>query len=758
MLNTDELEARIEEHVSRTGYRPSKPNVIAKQLKIVEEQRREFKHAVKRMIKKGRISWGAKHLIVKGAEKLPQKSEVLGRFKMTSKGFGVVKTLSDTPIYGQTDVHVPERNCLDAARGDLVRVKILKERDGRDIKYGGRIEEVIERRTHRFVGTYFEEVGTGFVQIDGIDFNGAIVVGDAGAKNAKMEDKVVIEMVRFPSFHSEGEGVIIDVLGPHGRPGVDTMLIMNQYGLESDFPDGVMDCARKQADLFDESISDGRVDLTEEMIITIDPKDARDFDDAISLKKIENGHWLLGVHIADVSHFVQPNTAIDDEAYNRGTSVYLPDRVVPMLPEIISNNLASLQPEKLRYAMSAFIEFTADGARVGTEVKRTAIKSKRRFSYEEVDDFLERPIAWRRKINNETFELLERMYKLAMMLRGRRNRDGAIELHLPEVKIDLDGKGGVAGAHTTKHTESHQIIEEFMLAANEAVSELFVDMDLPFLRRIHPQPDLKKLDQLTDFVRGLGIEVDNLASRFEIQRLVEKVKKLPQQHAVNFAILKSMSKAKYSPEEEGHYALGSDAYCHFTSPIRRYPDLVIHRMVGAIAEKGRPSVDKKTLARIGDDCSAREDNATRAERDLIKLKLLGLFADKIGEKLTAVITGVMRGGFFAQGTELPVEGFVSIRDMPDDKYSFDMRAQAIIGFRKGNQFRLGDQVTVRVARVDMDRRELDFSMESHQPRRVERGEEKKLFKKTPKKKRGKIENGKPAFNAKNKNRKNAKKR
>lgn len=737
MSNESELEARIERHVSRKEYRPVKPKVIAKKLNVPKDELRDFKRALKRLIRAGRITWGSKHLVMKAPEKAAKpKGEVLGLFKMTSKGFGVVKTQSETPHFGATEVHIPGSNCLDAASGDLVRIKITKKREGRDIPFGGRVEEVLERRTHRFVGTYFEEFEWGYVQIDGNQFSEPIVVGDSGVRNCNQGDKVVIEMAKFPSAHSEGEGVIVEVLGPHGQPGVDTRLVMNQYGLEPEFPESVLACAREQADQFDESIEAGRVDLTEESIITIDPKDARDFDDAISLKKIGDGHWLLGVHIADVSHFVRPNTALDDEAYRRGTSVYLPDRVVPMLPEIISNNLASLQPDRVRYAMSAFVEFTEDGARVKTEVKRTAIKSKRRFTYEEVDDFLERPLAWRRKLDNETFALLERMHELAMMLRGRRNREGAIELHLPEVKVQLDGQGKVSGAKVSAHTESHQIIEEFMLAANEAVATLFDDMDLPYVRRIHPKPNQQKLDELTDFVRGLDIKCDSLVSRFEIQRLVDRVKGLPQQHAVNFALLKSMSKAKYSPDEEGHYALGMDNYCHFTSPIRRYPDLVIHRMVGALADGKKPSVDKKTLARIGDDCSAREENAERAERDLIKLKLLGFFADKIGMKLPAVITGVRRPGFFAQGIDLPVEGFVSVHSLPNDRYHFDPRAMSLSGYRDGNEFRLGDQVLVRVAKVDLDRRELDFELESDRPKRPRRPDEERGYPKSRSSKSG----------------------
>lgn len=711
-----ELEAQIEQHVMRPEYRPVKPRVIAKKLGIAKEDIRIFKRSLKNLIRTGKLAWGSKHLVTPPSQSSSPRGEATGIIRITAKGFGVVKTASDTPHFGGVDVHIPARSCLDAASGDRVRIRITRKRPGRDIPFGGRVEEVLERKTHTFVGTYSEEYNVGYVKVDGTQWSEPIVVGDAAARNCRPGEKVVIEMVRFPTPHREGEAVITEVLGPQGKPGVDTQLVIHQYGLPTEFPQATMDAARKQADQFDESISGTRVDLTEETIITIDPKDARDFDDAISLKRTKNGHWMLGVHIADVSHFVRPNTPLDDEAYRRGTSVYLPDQVIPMLPEIISNNLASLQPDRVRYAMTCWIEFTEDGARVHTDIARTAIRSKRRFTYEEVDDFLARPLNWRNKLTPEVFSLLENMYKLAMKLRSRRKRDGAIELHLPEVKIQLDGQGKVSGAKAVENTESHQIIEEFMLAANEAVAGIFVDRDLPFLRRVHPKPDPKKLEELTSFVRGLHIKCDSLVSRFEIQRLVESVRGLPQQQAVNFALLRSMSKAKYSPEEDGHYALGSPAYCHFTSPIRRYPDLVIHRMLGALIDGQKPSVDRKLLARIGDDCSAAEENAERAERDLIKLKLLGFFADRIGLKMPAVITGVRNAGFFVQGVELPVEGFVNARSLPPDRYKFDPRRHALTGHRKDNDFQLGDPVYVRISKVDLERRELDFVLDTSRPK------------------------------------------
>ncbi len=462
--------------------------------------------------------------------------------------------------------------------------------------------------------------------------------------------------------------------------------------------------------------------------MTIDPVDARDFDDAISLERTDKGHWLLGVHIADVSHFVVPKTSLDREAHERATSVYLPDRVIPMLPEIISNNLASLQPHKVRYALSAMMEFTEEGVRVATDVFKSAIKSRRRFTYEEVDEYLaakkltpapkpatlgktkNQPQSVFRDLTPEVDALLTRMHELAMIFRARRFQRGALELTMPEMKIDLDADGRVTGAHLAENTESHQIIEEFMLTANEAVAEKLADAGLLFLRRIHGSPDPRKMRVLTEFVRELGYEVENLENRFELQSLLDTVKGDTRQHAINYATLRSMQRATYSPEDEGHYALASDCYCHFTSPIRRYPDLTIHRLIDVLNRGKKPDQNMDQLLVLGDHCSEREQRAAEAERELKKVKLLLYMSDKIGLELDGVITGVENFGLFITGTEIPAEGFVHISSLTDDYYRYDRAGHVIAGHRSGSSYRLGDTVRVSVAAVNIDTRELNFRL------------------------------------------------
>ena len=514
-------------------------------------------------------------------------------------------------------------------------------------------------------------------------------------------------MLHFPTPLKDGEGVITEVLGPRGRPGVDTLSIIREFGLPDRFADDALEEARRQADAFDESIG-VRLDLTGATIVTIDPVDARDFDDAISLEPLPDGGWRLGVHIADVSHFIRPDTALDREAVERATSVYLPDRVLPMLPEVISNGLASLQPGKIRYTKSALMEFTADGLRVSTTLHSAAIRSTKRLTYEQVDAFLADRQAQRRKLGSKVCDLLDRMHTLAMILRRRRMTNGALELDMPEVKVELDKQGRVAGAVLVENTESHQIIEEFMLAANEAVAETLQDRGLHFLRRVHQSPSPQKLKALTEFATELGYKTDSLQSRFALQKLLAAATGRPEQHAVHFAVLRSMQRAIYSPMEEGHYALASDCYCHFTSPIRRYPDLTVHRLVDLILRKTKPRNVYDELVVLGRHCSDREQRAEKAERELTKLKLLAYLSDRIGEEMDAVITGVESYGLFVQGVQLPAEGLVRVETLRDDYYRFDRASHTLAGHRAGNSYRLGDLVRVAVSRVDLERREIDF--------------------------------------------------
>ncbi len=686
---------------------------LAEELRVNKSTLNEFRVAVNILLTEGKLTEA-----VNGTLRLKVRKDALsGTIRRTASGAGYFRpTLPPEEAEAQPKVeaiYVMPEDMRGALSGDEVSLQLLKrQRSGGQLC--GRVIGIKKRARQQFVGLYQERRNQGVVTIDGGIFSAPVGVGDPGAKGAKPGDKVVVEMVRFPEGHHAGEAVITSVLGPHGEPGVDTLSIIHEFGLRDEFPEDVLEDARRQAQAFDETDLRGRDDLTGETIITIDPIDARDFDDAISLTRETNGHWRLGVHIADVAHFVKPGNPLDREAQLRGTSVYLPDRVLPMLPEILSNSLASLQSNKVRFTKSVFIDFTPDGIPTRAEFANSAINAVQRFAYEDVMPIIAGKKSPRGNdpVNDDVLRLLQNMHELAMILRRRRFEHSALNLDLPEVKLDFYPDGKVCGAHKTVHDESHQIIEEFMLAANIAVAREFHYRDWPFLRRVHAPPDEKKSRMLSDFLSGLGFKVQATPGRPQLQTLLDQVRGTPEEYAVNYAVLRSMKQAEYSPAEVGHYALAEEEYCHFTSPIRRYPDLTIHRLFEEVVRdrKKKPPLSTEDLVKLGEQCSNSERVAQDAERELIKVKLLNYLKDKIGSELVANITGVERFGIFCQGRELPAEGLVHVRSLPADQWDYDDRGHTLTGRRSGVVFRLGDEVHVTVNKVDVEKRTLDFRL------------------------------------------------
>jgi ribonuclease R len=689
--------------LARKHYEPLKPKALARKLGVPARGYGEFRHVLRDLVRQKRVEFGRNHTV----RPIQPHGTVTGVYRRTSGGLGFVRPHA---VDGQAgpEVLIREADALDAATGDVVLVHLTRKPSRPDQGPRGEVVRVLERARRQFVGTYFVREAEGYVRVDGTVFSHSVSVGDPGAKGARPDDKVVIEMIRFPSPEERGEAVITEVLGPRGQPGVDTLSIIREFDLPDEFPEEVLEEAREAAAAFDERDLNGREDFTSELVVTIDPPDARDFDDAISLvQDPRTKHWLLGVHIADVAHFVAPGGALEREARNRGTSVYLPQRVLPMFPEVISNSLASLQQGRVRYVKSALLNFTPAGQRTEPRFADGAIRVRRRFTYDEVSAILAEP-EHASGVEPEVLALVLRMRDLAMILRRRRHKRGALELEMPEVELEYDEQGRVVGGHFAKHDVSHQIIEEFMLSANEAVAEQLASLGVPFLRRIHPAPDPAKLEAFADFAHGLGYKVGKHADRFALQRVLEKSADRPDAHAVHYALLRSLKQAVYSPEEEGHYALASDTYCHFTSPIRRYPDLTIHRLLGRWLKTGRAGSDEVELAALGEHCSKTERRADVAERELVKVKLLSYLSERLGMQLEVIITGVADYGFFAQAEELPVDGLVHVSTLTDDYYYFEEASHSLIGRRTKRRYRLGDQVHVSVVRVDVQRRQLDF--------------------------------------------------
>jgi ribonuclease R len=709
-----QLEQKILETISHPHYKPAPGHVLAQKLNVNKKRMQEFRTIVEELVACGKARQTPDGLLRPRAA----AGLVPGTIKKTAAGAGFLIPHQTAPGARlppgadprANDVYIAPHDLGDAQTGDEVLVQLHRD-GGRAGKRRGRVVEILQRSTRTFVGIYFEQDDQGFVQVDGKTLNEPVYVGDPGAKGARPGDKVVFEMVRFPSHARGGEGVLTKVLGPRGEPGVDTLSIIHEFGLPDEFPEDVHQNARAQAESFSEDDLGGRLNLTDLTIVTIDPVDARDFDDAISLSRSDNGHWHLGVHIADVAHFVRPGSPLDREAYKRGTSVYLPDRVIPMLPELISNSLASLQQGKVRFTKSALMEFSAEGVPLHTRFANSAIRVTKRFAYEEVMPIINEPERYKTRISAKVRQLLARMYELAMRLRARRFAQGALELTMPEVKIDFDKQGRVSGAHVVPHDPSHQVIEEFMLAANIAAATALDDHQLPFLRRVHADPDETKLRALSEFVTSLGYLLKRYQSRADLQRLLDQVRGTPHTHAVNYAFLRSLKQAEYSPEPIGHYALAAGNYCHFTSPIRRYPDLTVHRLLDRLAlRRDLPFPGESELIVAGQHCSRTERRAEQAERELVKVKLLTYMSDRVGDEFDAIVTGVQDWGFFCQAVEVPAEGLVHVSTLDDDQYYFEAAANQLTGRRSGRQFRLGAKVRVVVAHVDVDRRQLDFRL------------------------------------------------
>lgn len=729
-------QAQILSVVTHPAYSPLKWQQVAKEVGAQKHDWTKFRAALEELIEGKKLFRTSGGLL-----KVPVAKELLvGTIKRSARGHAWF-TPENAPKSRDFEPYtVTIEDAGSALTGDKVSAILLKKR-GPSGKLAVRVIDILERATTQFVGEYHEARGKGYVTVDNSRFEGPIYVGDPGAKGVQPGDQVVIEMVHFPEPYKPGEAVLLKVLGKRGEPGVDLQSIIYEFGLPDEFPESVLEEARLQAQLFSEDDIGDRLDLTNDLIVTIDPITARDFDDAISLKRHEDGSWTLGVHIADVAHFVRPGTELDKEAIRRGNSVYLPGKVLPMLPEVLSNALASLQQDRVRFVKSAFIEYSPDGMVKHTSFANAAIKVRQRFAYEQVmplllhrQDPAANPAPEGEPVAEEICVLLERMYELAMLLRKRRFERGALELSLGEVELDCNKEGDVTGAHRAHHDASHQIIEEFMLAANVSVAEEFYRRGWLFLRRVHDSPDELRMTNFAKFVATLGYDLVRPQDRTAIQALLNEVAGQPEAFPMNYALLRSLKQAEYSPLELGHYALAVDHYGHFTSPIRRYPDLTIHRLLEHViadtsfagkaatpAKEAPPAGGKKKskssradmlseaeLNQLGRSCSQTERRAEKAERELIKIRLIRYLADKIGLEMNATITGVERFGLFCQGVELPAEGLVHLTELPPDYYDVDPVAHAVIGRRSGRVFRLGDPVRVQVASVDTAKRELNF--------------------------------------------------
>ncbi|MCM3585117.1 ribonuclease R [Mesobacillus maritimus] len=661
---------------------------------------------------------------------LPEKMNLVrGKLTGHSKGFAFV--IPEEP--GMDDIFIPPNETNNAMHGDIVLARVSAESSGQ--RREGTIVRIVERGVQQIVGTYTESRHFGFVIPDDKKFASDIFIPKESSGGAVEGHKVVVNLTSYPEGRKSAEGEVVSILGHKNDPGVDILSIIHKHGLPMEFPEEVLQQANETPDEIDESELANRRDLRDEVIVTIDGADAKDLDDAVTVTKLGNGNYKLGVHIADVSYYVEEGSPIDREASERATSVYLVDRVIPMIPHRLSNGICSLNPKVNRLTLSCTMEISPDGEVVDHEIFQSVIKTTERMTYHDVNLILVDKDEDTRKRYESLVPMFEMMEELAAILRNKRMTRGAIDFDFKESKVLVDENGHPSDVVLRERSVAERLIEEFMLAANETVAEHFHWLEVPFIYRIHEDPKEDKLRKFFEFITNFGYIVKGTANAVHpraLQEIIEAVQGKPEEMVVSTVMLRSMQKAKYYEESLGHYGLSTEFYTHFTSPIRRYPDTIVHRLIRTYLIEGK--MDQATRDKWGADLpeiakhsSDMERRAVEAERETDELKKAEYMEDKIGVEYDGIISSVTNFGMFV---ELPntIEGLVHVSYMTDDYYRFDERHYAMIGERTGNVFRIGDEITVRVVNVNKDERSIDFEIVGMKGTRRERSETPRVFK------------------------------
>ncbi|WP_159888396.1 ribonuclease R [Paenibacillus puerhi] len=655
---------------------------------------------------------------------IPERMNLLrGKLQAHAKGFGfLIPEDRELP-----DVYIHANDMGTAMNGDIVLVRVNSKGTS-----GGRMEgevvRVVSRGNTRIVGLFQSQEEFAFVVPDDKRVVRDIFIPKEAFHGAMDGHKVVVNIVTYPEGRAAAQGEVIEILGHRNDPGVDILSIIRKHGLPEMFPDDVMEEAGEAPEsiLEEEIRSQGRRDLRDKRIITIDGEDAKDLDDAVNVERLDNGNYVLGVHIADVSYYVREGSALDQEAYNRGCSVYLVDRVIPMLPHRLSNGICSLNPQVDRLTMSCEMEFDQNANVVRHDIFTSVIRTSERMTYKNVRTLLTEETPEPELLDKYSYLMgdLRLMEELATKLRGRRMKRGAIDFDFQESKILVDADGKPTDIIKRDRTIAEMIIEEFMLAANETVAEHFYWLKVPFLYRIHEDPDGEKLQHFMEFITNFGYVVRGKGNTIHpraLQTLLEEIKGTKEETVISTVMLRSMKQARYDANSMGHYGLAAEYYSHFTSPIRRYPDLIIHRVIREVLENGGNLTDQRheylasRMEDIARQSSERERVAVDAERETEALKKAEFMLDKVGEEFDGIISSVTSFGMFIE-LDNTVEGLIRLSDMSDDYYHYHEAQHALIGERTSKIYRLGDEVKVRVSRVNMEEKTVDFAMVDMKPR------------------------------------------
>ncbi len=637
-----------------------------------------------------------------------------GIYRKNQKGFGFVKVEGE-----ENEIYIAKENSKNALNGDKVLVKILQEEgtgSNKDKSAEGKVVEILKHEKDVVVGIFQNSKNFGFVVPDDKNFGTDIFISKKDFGKARNNHKVLVKITKFPEKGKNAEGKVIEVIGNVNEAGVDMLSLIKEHNLPSTFPKPVVKEAQKFGQAIDKSDIKNRVDLRDKIIFTIDGEDAKDLDDAVRVEKLENGNYRLEVHIADVSHYVKENSLLDQEALLRGTSIYMLGRVIPMLPRELSNGLCSLNAGEDRFTLSCIMEIDKKGKVVSSQVYKAVINVTERMSYKDVQKIIDASDKDVLKRYEPYIQEFKNMEELAQILKARRVENGYLNLDIPESKIELDVNGRVTNIAKYQTTFANEIIEQFMLTANETIAEKFYWLEAPFIYRVHEEPDLEKVQDLNKFLFNFGLKIkankDNIYPK-EFAKVLEDIKGKEEEKVISTLVLRTLKVARYEAENSGHFGIASKYYCHFTSPIRRYPDLFIHRIISKYLEENY-ILDDEGLERYTEQAedrakksSEREKVATTVEREAEKIKKAEYMESKIGNEYDGIISSVTQFGIFVE-LENTVEGLIRFEDLGDEYFIYDEERKRLIGERTNKTYKIGDKIKIRVKNASKLLRQIDF--------------------------------------------------
>lgn len=702
-----EKEQKILEFMQEDDYVPMRAKEIAMLMRVPKNEYNEFLELIGKLEMELKIQKNRKNRY-----KVSEKVYYDGIYKKNQKGFGFVKIEER-----EEEVYISKENSLNALNGDRVLIEIIEEKN-KVKKAEGKIVRILKREKDTVVGVFQNNKTFGFVVPDDKNFGSDIYISKKNFGKAKDNHKVLVKITKYPQKDKNAEGKVIEVLGNINDAGVDMLSLIKEHSLPAKFPEQVIEEAKKCGNKIDEKNISSRIDLRDKIIFTIDGEDAKDLDDAVRVQKLENGNYKLDVHIADVSYYVREKSLLDQEALLRGTSIYMLGKVIPMLPKELSNGICSLNEGEDRFTLSCTMEIDKKGKVISNEIYKAVIKVTKRMNYTDVQSILDGSNDKILEKYKPYIQEFKNMEELAIILKNRRIENGYLNLDIPESKINLDIDGKVTNISKYERTFAHEIIEQFMLTANETIAEKFFWLDAPFIYRVHEKPDLEKIQELNKFLFNLGLKIkankDNIYPK-EFAKILTEVQGKPEEKVVSNLLLRTLKVARYEAENKGHFGISSKYYCHFTSPIRRYPDLFIHRIISKYLEENY-DLNQKTVEeykKIAEDrakqSSEREKVATLVEREAEDMKKAEYMESKIGEEYEGVVSSITQFGMFVE-LENTVEGLIRFENLGEEYYIYDEERKMLIGEKTNKTYKIGDKVKIKVIGSSKLLRRIDFEL------------------------------------------------